>query len=434
MRRRRPAERPGHSATTAHFQAAYPFLAEGGLGAPGAYIGRDAYGGAWLYDPWALYERGLLPGPNMLVLGQLSRAKSAFVKTYIYRQQVFGRQAWVLDPKGEYAPLARALGVEPIALAPDGEVRLNPLSPRGGSTAQLSLLRSVAQAALRRELTPEEDMGLLAALEAVSGEERRGEPTLPEIVEALLHPAEAMVRGVSAPTREDFAAANRSAALALQRLCRGDLRGMFDGPTSEGLDLDAPLVVLDLSAVQDSAALGILMTCAAAWQQAIMLERKAAAEAGGRPGAKLISVLDEGWRVASHIGVAEWLQQSFKLCRAHGVQNIIVVHRLTDLGAAGPAGSREARIAEGLIADADTKVIYAQPPDQLEGLRSLLGLSATETELVPTLRRGEALWQVGRRSFLVQHRLSARERALVDTDARMVERPEVAESEQGREA
>ena len=94
---------------------------------------------------------------------------------------------------------------------------------------------------------------------------------------------------------------------------------MFDGPTSEGLDLDAPLVVLDLSAVRDSAALGILMTCAAAWQQAILLERKQAAEQEGRESPKLISVVEEGWRVTSHIGVAEWLQANFKLCRALGV-------------------------------------------------------------------------------------------------------------------
>ncbi len=54
---RRRGERPGHSATTAHFQAAYPFLGQGGLGAPGAYIGTDAFGGAWAFDPWELYAR-----------------------------------------------------------------------------------------------------------------------------------------------------------------------------------------------------------------------------------------------------------------------------------------------------------------------------------------------------------------------------------------
>ena len=48
---RRRGERPGHSATTAHFQAAYPFLGMGGLGAPGVYVGTDAFGGAWAFDP-----------------------------------------------------------------------------------------------------------------------------------------------------------------------------------------------------------------------------------------------------------------------------------------------------------------------------------------------------------------------------------------------
>jgi type IV secretory pathway VirB4 component len=417
-RGRRRSERPGHSATTAHFQAAFPFLAEGGLGAPGVYIGRDACGGAWVFDPWRAYEAGILPGPNMLVLGQLGRGKSAFLKTYIARQYVFGRQAWVLDPKGEFAPLAEFLGGTVIALVPGGEVRLNPISSHMGREAQLSLLRSVAAAALRRELTPEEDAGLRVALRIVSATEPR-EPTLPEVVAALLHPGAAMSAELVMDAG-DLADATRQVALALQRLCEGDLRGMFDGPTSPDLDLDAGFVALDLSAVQDSSALGILMTCAAAWLQGVVMDRKRRAEAGEGDAAKVILAVDEAWRITADLGVAEWLQRSFKLSRAHGVQNVIALHRLSDLGAAGAAGSREARIAEGLISDADTKVVLAQPPDQVDGLRNLLGLSQTEAELVPTLRRGEALWQVGRRSFLVQHRLSSIEQGLVDTDARML--------------
>jgi hypothetical protein len=420
VRRRRPSERAGHSATTANFQAASPFVAEGGLTVPGTYIGRDAYGGAWMYDPWALYPEHL-PGPNMLILGGLNSRKSTLLKTYIYRQAIFGRQAWVLDVKGEYWPLAKALGVKPIRLIPGGAVRLNPITPRGGREGQLSLLRSVAKAALRRELTPEEDAGLRVALDLVTEEAGSGEPTLPMVVDALLHPREAMVKGVSAASSEDFAEANRETALALQRLCEGDLRGMFDGPTSEGLDLDAPLVVLDLSAVRDSAALGILMTCAAAWQQAILLERKYAAEEEGRESPMMMSAVEEGWRVTGHIGVAEWLQANFKLCRDLGVQNIIVVHRLVDFGASGDAGSREARIAENLIRDADTIVVYRQPFDQQPVLRSQLGLGQTEAELTTTLGPGEALWIVGRRRALVRHRISRIEHRIVYTDWRMAE-------------
>lgn len=418
--RRRGAERPGHSGTTAHFQAAYPFLAEGGPSAPGTYIGRDSYGGAFTYDPWLLYPRRL-PGPNMLILGGLASRKSTLLKTYIYRQILFGRQAWVIDIKGEYWMLAEKLGVKPISLAPGGEVRLNPLSARGGSEGPLSLLRSVTQAALRRELGPEEDAGLREALKAVNAESGSAEPTLPMVVAALLHPREQMVKGVSAASAGDLAEAVRPAALALQRLCEGDLRGMFDGPTSEGLDLDAPLVVLDLSAVRDSSALGILMTCAGAWQQAILLERKRAAELEGQASPKMISSLEEGWRVAGHIGVTEWQQSNFKLCRSLGVQNVFVVHRLADLGASGDAGSREARIADALIDDADTIVIYRQSHDQQELLRSRAGLGATEAELTTTLGAGEALWIVGRRRSLVRHHISEIERDLVYTDWRMDE-------------
>jgi len=400
------AGQPGHRTTTAHIQAAYPFVVEGGLGGRGAYIGRDVYGGSFCYDPWELYGRELT-SPNAVVIGIVGRAKSSLVKTYVFRQSVFGRQAWIVDVKGEYDRLAEAMGVRPIALAPGGAVRLNPLTPRGGRDRQLNLLYSVAAAALERPLTPEEKR---AAQEALLVVERRtaGEPTLPagEMAKALAMPA------------EELAAATRPMAFALDQLCSGNLRGMFDGPTTPGLDLGGPLVVLNLRAVLNThtTALGILMTCATAWLQA-MIE----AETEERS-AKRIVVVDEAWRIVSSLGIGEWLQQSFKLSRGLGVQNIVVMHRLSDLRAVGAEGSREVRLAEGLLADAETKVIYAQPPDQLPQTRELLGLTDTEAELLPYLRRGWALWKVGQRSFLVQHRLSPFEQELVDTDARMLVR------------
>jgi len=112
-----------------------------------------------------------------------------------------------------------------------------------------------------------------------------------------------------------------------------------------GLDLDAPLVVLNLRAVLNTqtTALGILMTCATAWLQA-MIE----AESDERS-EKRIVVVDEAWRILSNLGIGEWLQQSFKLSRGLGAQNVVVMHRLSDLRSAGAEGSREVRLAEGLL-------------------------------------------------------------------------------------
>ena len=71
--------RHAHRVTTAHLQAAYPFISEGGLGSDGVYIGRDVFGGSFCFDPWALYGKEIT-GPNMLVIGQIGYAKSSLVK------------------------------------------------------------------------------------------------------------------------------------------------------------------------------------------------------------------------------------------------------------------------------------------------------------------------------------------------------------------
>jgi hypothetical protein len=120
-----------HRVTTAHLQAAYPFISEGGLGSEGVYIGRDVFGGSFCYDAWSLYGKEIT-GPNMLVIGQIGYAKSSLVKTFLWRQMLFGRTAWVIDPKGEYDQLAAMCRVEPIRFASGGSLRLNPLDPMIG--------------------------------------------------------------------------------------------------------------------------------------------------------------------------------------------------------------------------------------------------------------------------------------------------------------
>jgi hypothetical protein len=117
--------------------------------------------------------------------------------------------------------------------------------------------------------------------------------------------------------------------------------------------------------------------------------------------------------------VARWLQSSWKLSRALGVANMAVLHRLSDLRSVGSDGSEQVTLAQGLLADSETRVVYAQSPGEVARTGELLGLTDTEAELVTQLRRGMALWKVGRRSFLVEHRLAAGEQWMIDTDQAM---------------
>jgi len=446
--------RPAHQVTTRNFGAAYPMVAEPGLGHRGVLIGDDLLGGSFVFDPFELYAQGVLSNPNMIVFGQIGRGKSAFVKTYLWRQAVFGRRAWVVDPKGEYGALAAAWGATPVALRPGGTVRLNPLERGSDSDAswtggpdhrsddaaevwqadhrQVDLLASLAATSLGRPLQPRERVAIDLALGTVG----RGPvaPTLPVVVDALLDPraeAAAAVRTDRTTLLED----GRDVALELRRLVHGDLRGMFDGPTTPGLDLDGPLVVLDLSALYNSAALGILMVCATAWLQAALARQvRGSGSALGsegepepRPGpssgsSPVLVVVDEAWAVLADLNIARWLQASWKLSRAYGVANVAVLHRLSDPQSVGSAGSEQVGLASGLLSDSETRVVYAQPAGEVAAASELLSLSPTEADLLPRLRRGVALWKVGNRAFLVQHRLSPMERALVDTDAAMIRR------------
>src|SRR5438874_11761547 len=173
--------------TTRHAQAIYPFMAAGGLGGRGVFIGRDSTGGAFCYDPWVLYGQGLLDDPNTIVLGKLGQGKSALVKTLLWRMLLFGRRAFVLDVKREYGPLCEAVSVRPISLVPGGGVRLNPLASRPEEHAQLELLRAVTVTALHGPLSQIEAAALREALRAVRASSG-GEATLPDIAKILFAP------------------------------------------------------------------------------------------------------------------------------------------------------------------------------------------------------------------------------------------------------
>ena len=316
MRRHQP-RLPAHQVTTRNLGAAYPFIAEAGLGQRGVVIGDDLLGGSFVFDPFELYAAGVVSNPNLVVFGQIGRGKSAFVKTFLWRQAVFGRRAWVVDPKGEYGDLAGAWGVRPVSLRPGGAVRLNPLDPGpegeedkghpGDATERrrMELLSSLASACLGRDLWPRERAALGVAVGDAAAE--RAVPTLPMVVDALLAPSIESARSLRTEVLtllED----GRDVALELRRLVHGDLCGMFDGPTTRGLDLSAALVVLDLSALYSSAALGVLMACATAWLQAALAR---AASDGGRSGRRFFLVVDEAWAILSNVRIGSTMSLSF---------------------------------------------------------------------------------------------------------------------------
>lgn len=397
-----------YEASTAQLEVVYPFQASGGPGRRGLLVGASRLGGEpYFYCPWELYAtRPGFTNTNMVVAGQIGRGKSSLVKSYVWRQIALGRKAYIVDPKGEFGPLAEACGGSHIRLEPGGPVTVNPVAGPNRAQAKRSLLAVVA-AALGRALTEWERAGLQVALDQADTT-NGGQPTLSDVLRALNHPEPGSAAELNT-TPEDLAHHTKKATLAVWEMCHGTLAGMVDGPTTAEVDWDAPVVVVDISALEgDSEGLAIAMAATMAWLDPILTQENA--------GQKIL-LLDEAWRLLTSIELARYLRARFKLSRQHGLQNIIVIHRMSDLEAAGGEGSEATRIAQGLLSDTETRVVYAQSQGELADTQRLLALTNTETGLLPKLGLGTALWKVGSHSAVVQHLMTPRELRITYSDA-----------------
>ncbi len=414
---------PVHDGTTDELPSLYPWVHEGALIPRGLIMGKDVYGGAFQFEPLEAARQGLVSSSNLVILGVIGRGKSSCIKAWLFRSAVFGWSCWILDPKGEYAPVSRALGYKPIVLRPHGLVRFNPLDrqllrgvePAVIASQQVQLLVALVQADLGRRLKPLEQAAIELALAVATREadenraagRRPREATLNMVAQHLLHPTENVGQHINA-NRVELLLAGRDPGLTLRRLCEGDLRGMFDGETS-GVELDQPVVVIDLRAVYQSGSLGLIMTCLVAWLQRALEARK------GRTPTTII--LDEAWAILRNVHVARWVTEAIKLSREFSASYWLAFHKLSDTGAVGDAGSEQVALARALLEDIEMRIIYAQSPGEIERNGELLGLTATERAAIPQLVKGRGVWKIGQRSFLVQQQRTAQEVAITDTSS-----------------
>ncbi|EGD42822.1 putative ATP-binding protein [Nocardioidaceae bacterium Broad-1] len=421
---------PRHQDTSATWAGAYPFLAEGGLGADGVFVGQDLYSGSsFVYDPWVLYARGQITAPNIVLAGIVGSGKSSLAKSLYTRSIPFGRRVYVPgDPKGEHTAVAEAVGGRAIALGHGMPTRLNPLDeghrPSGLDDSQWEaqvtarrrdLVGALAETVLGRSLTPLEHTAIDTALAATV---RRAEvPVLPMVVDHLLDPLK----------RDDpdgrLAEDGRLAAHALRRLVAGDLAGLFDRPSTVRFDPTLPMISLDLSRVTENATLiSALMTCASAWMESALLDPD---------GGQRWVVYDEAWRLMQQPALLRRMDAHWRLARHYGIANMLIFHKLTDLDNVGDSGTAARALASSLLANAETRIIYRQEADQLGPTATALGLTSTEQDLLPTLGTGQGLWRIKSRSFLCQHQLHPEELGLFDTSGRFVGVPRKFRNSEG---
>lgn len=410
-----------HQDTSAVLRAAYPFLAEGGLGSNGIFIGQDLYsGGSFAFDAFELYRQGVITAPNLIIAGIVGAGKSALIKSLYTRSIAFGRRVYLAgDPKGEHSAIAEAVGGKAIRLGHGRNTRLNPLDegyrPAGTSDTEWAsmvasrrrdLLGALAETVLERRLSPLEHTAIDIALAETVRDSTT--PILPMVVDRILDPTPDALGDLTA---ED----GRLVGHALRRLVAGDLSGLFDGPSTVTFDPTLPMISLDLSQVaENSSLISVLMTCASAWMEAALLDPR---------GGQRLVVYDEAWRLLAHPSLLRRMDAQWRLARHYGISNVLIFHKLSDLDNVGDQGSMMRALASSLLANAECRIVYRQETDQVGSAAQALGLTGTEQGLLPTLGIGQALWRIKERAFLIQHQMHPAELEMFDTRGRLTGTP-----------
>jgi hypothetical protein len=381
------------------------------------HLGPEASDGVASYDSALGYRHGSLASPNMVLLGQAGTGKSTLVKCLLGRvwRTIDGRRrrVQILDVRGEYGPLAEALGLARLRLAPRGPARLNPLDL--GPVPDLAerrreVVETLAALSLGRHLGTAERAAVAAALGQLPPGPERRPPTLAHVMALLERPGPATA-APAAVDRAELAEGARRVRVALAQLLE-QLGGAIDGPTS-GVDADDGDLVVDLRAFRPvPGAAGAVLVAATAWLGAHIAD---ATEPWLR-----YRVLDEGWTATADEHSAGYLHRSWIRTEPLGVANIVVLHRLEDLRWAPAVAGSPLAAGNALLADTATRVIFRQSIGHgVDRLAQALGLDAEEAAIVGHLPRGGALWKTGAASAIRHHTPAPDEWGFCEPGSRM---------------
>ena len=423
----------------------WPLIAAPGLPPTGAQMGVDQLsGGSFYADPagWVLRDDIATTNPNVFIFGKPGRGKSATGKCFALRMMEFGYRTLVLgDPKDEYEPLCRALGVEPFAVGLGLPARVNPLAfgPLGAGWADLDAPEAQRRAAIvfsrwlvlvrglvgsqkiseqRVPFTPSDELAVAAALRTLTGYAHGNtvlrEVTIPELWHALDEPSPDLVGACRYSGAQHFLDSTRLMRDALGQLVHGYLQGLFDDHTSIDVDWGAPIQSLSLSRLEPlgDEAMGVALTCLNSWGRA---QREMAAAGDLR-----IVVRDETWK-QMRLGVeaVKSLDADLRLSRRDGDIQLVIYHKPSDPMTAGAAGSQAVAIAKDLLHLGDVKVLHGQDEAVAAELGELLGLRPMARDLITGWAmggRGRALWMVGDQEYKVQVVRTPTEEALTWTN------------------
>ena len=336
---------------------------------------------------------------NKVVFARSGSGKSFGCKVEALRALQAGISYFVIDPEGEYEPLAAVLNARTVRMTPGSPQRINPFDlPQNNGDAD--------------EVNPfaAHVITLLGLLDLMLAEPQS---SLPQIERTMLDEAifEAYRRkGITddpdthdreVPVLSDLVDIlnegddDYGLAVRLRRYTTGSFAHLFSERTT--VDLNHPFVVFDVrDLAPEMRTLATYLIASHIWR-----------EVRARPRPRLL-LIDEAWMLMQHPSGAEFLSGMARQARKHWLGLITITQDVSDF-LNSPHGLT-------VLANASLKLLMRQDATVIDSVSEVFDLTPLEREFLMSASPGEGLLQAGNDHSLIRIEASPLEYALATTD------------------
>lgn len=381
-------------------------------------------------DTFAWFREGIIATPSAFVLGLPGLGKSTLIRKILIGHIAQGHVSIVAgDVKGEYEAYTRAMGGQVIKLG-HGYGSLNPLDvgalghivpilennrdklEREGHSElihrikeqvhgrQLSLVTALVGLARAGNgtMTGVEDFETMLIAVALRELYERPDtdwahpPVLRDLIRQIEEGSETLKEKARADSEEEWKTRVDPLLMSLNALLDGVTGTIFGGQTTDPIDVSAPAVCIDVSAIKRDDADVKSAVMIACWGNAFGSIEAAhtLAEAGLGPQRYFAICLDELWQtLGAAPGLVGQIDALTRLNRTDGAALYMITHTFKDLQALPTEEDR--RTAMGFVERAGLVICGGLPRSELDMLHSMLPFSVAEAQMITSWSRGAAL-------------------------------------------
>ena len=330
----------------------------------GVYVGTNTVNGTpVIYD----YTRRV--NSNVTLIGESGRGKSTTAKMYVSNFLHTHRERYgeghrimlcIIDPHGEYAPLAGELGAELLDLEGRYCLGLDPFGLFGNASRAAGMLADAAR--------------MPANLRSVAVAAAEGCGSIHDLVQRL--------EGGAGPHHQDGV---RAASYLLQ-FTKGDAARLFEGDAAMP---DRTIYTMRKADKTSLNAMLVSMVMARAWR---------AMRDAPRHIPKLF-VIDEGWFVSSMESTGQILEDIARSGRKENVHLLFLSQE--------PADILDNQYGQAVLNNSATIFLFGLKSDLARKLQEVLRLSDTERREIESLDRGHAILRADDHRIRLQVRPTA---------------------------